>query len=102
MVEEIIGSKMRAEVGYGDTADGTPSSIRKGERIKRSSVSKSIIAAHGGVSANPGDWQTRPISLAQAVPTHPGLKGNMPASLPGKTQAKRPSSIPVKPGNFVR
>jgi hypothetical protein len=102
MAQEIIGSKMHAEVGYGDTADGTPSSIRTGDTIKRSSISKSIIAAGGSVSANPGNWQTRPVVSDEALSAHPWMKDSMPASLPGKTQAKRPSSIPAKSGTFVR
>ena len=55
----IDGSKMRTDAFYGQNGSAQPSSIRKGDTIKRSQVGKSIIAADGSVSAAPGDWQTR-------------------------------------------
>jgi hypothetical protein len=75
MAIEIVGSKMRSDAFYGQGGSDTPSSIRKGETIKRSEVAKSIIAADGAVNAAPGDWQTRPVSADQKVATNPGAKG---------------------------
>ena len=72
---EIVGSHMKAEAFTGQNGGKNPSSIKIGEKLPRSTVAKSIIAADGSVSAAPGDWQTRPVSSAQAVPTHPAMKG---------------------------
>jgi hypothetical protein len=74
MAVDIVASRMKGQVGYGDTSDTTPSSIRKGETIKRSAISQSIISADGSVSANAGDWQTRPVSAEQKVPTTPTMR----------------------------
>jgi hypothetical protein len=82
MADEIIASRLIAHVGYGDQADQTPSSlpIDKLDTIKRSPISKSIRKASGVVRVPPADdWQTRPVSSAQAVPTNPGAKGRSEA-----------------------
>jgi hypothetical protein len=90
MAIEIVGSKMRSDADYGQGGSDTPSSIRKGETIKRSAVAKSIIAADGAVSAAAGDWQTRPVSADQAVPTTRGMRSrNVASGSPGGTVPDR-------------
>jgi hypothetical protein len=66
---------MAPEAFTGQNGGKNPSSIKTGEKLPRSTVAKSIIAADGSVSAAAGDWQTRPVSSAQAVPRNPGTKG---------------------------
>jgi hypothetical protein len=90
---DIVGSKLHAEIGYGDTSDLTSPSQKIGEKIKRSPIAQSIVGSDP-VIANPGSWQTRPVSPAQAVATNPGMKGAMASAPPGKSQSPRPSSVP--------
>ena len=79
MAEDIVGSHMRPKLGYGDAASGVNSSIRKGEVIDRSPIGKALVDAMGpdptaAATEAGNDWQTRPVSSAQAVPTHPGMR----------------------------
>lgn len=95
MAIEIVGSHLKAQAGYGETSDATPSSIRKGDpAIKRSAFAKSVIAADGAIDpTGKGDFQTRPISSAAAVPVHPGSRnrshegGTVPAQTARKDKA---------------
>jgi len=80
---EIVGSHLKSQAAYGETSDATPSSIRKGETIKRSAFAKSVIAENS-VSANAGDWQTRPVSSEMAVSAHAGMsKRGVASGSPG-------------------
>jgi hypothetical protein len=76
MVEEIVGSHMRSDAFYGQNGSAQPSSIRKGDApVKRSAVVKSIIAPDGAVNPKAEmDFQTRPVSAEQKVPTTFGMK----------------------------
>jgi hypothetical protein len=87
MIEEIVGSHLKSQRGRGQNQDQTGSSTHE--------KSLPIIpnVAPPNASAAPGDWQTRPVSSAQAVPTHDGMGGHMPAKLPGSQSPVRP---PVK------
>jgi len=79
---------MRSDAYYGQNGSDQKSSVTKNDPpIKRSAVARSIIAADGSVNPNAGkDFQTRPVSSAQAVPTNPGTparsaSGTVPKSL---------------------
>jgi hypothetical protein len=74
MAEEIITHGLIAEAKTGQNGGLNPSVIKTGEKLPRSTVAKSIIAADGSVSANPGDWQTRNVSAAP-INANPGTKG---------------------------
>jgi hypothetical protein len=82
----IDGSKMRTDAFYGQNGSSQPSSIRKGETIKRSQVGKSIVAADGSVSASPGDWQTRDCGPSK-------LKSSPTMHSPNKAGDKVPSKV---------
>jgi hypothetical protein len=59
--EAFISSREPAKNGYGQNGDATPSSILPGN------------IAPPDASADPGSWQTRPVSSAQAVPTRDSM-----------------------------
>ena len=75
MADQIIigASHMKAEIGYGDQADLTSPSQRKGDVIKRSKVAKSLLPA-APIVAGAGDFQVRKVSSEQKVPTTPGMR----------------------------
>jgi hypothetical protein len=88
MAIDVVGSKFNSATGYGDTSALTPSSIRKGEKIDRSKIAQSIVASDP-VTAGAGDWQTRNVSAAPAVPTNPGTKGaSVGERVPASTQRR--------------
>lgn len=101
---DVVGSHMAPEAFTGQNGGLNPSSIKIGEKIPRSTVAKSIIAADGSVSAAPGSWQTRTVNAAK-IKTTPGMKSpdnsaKVPTSLNRGTVA--PSVIPAKRGNAKR
>ena len=70
----VVGSKMRPEAYAGMNGDPSASSLLPGQTVKRGTVAKKIMAGPA-VTAHAGeDWQLRPVSAAQAVPTTPGIR----------------------------
>jgi hypothetical protein len=101
MAIDVVGSHMAPEAFTGQNGGLNPSSIKKGEKIPRSTVAKSIISADGSVSAAPGDWQTRSVSSAQVVPTKLGMErrqGAIPKASPvnGPTGNRRTNDGPIR------
>jgi hypothetical protein len=96
MAIDVLGSRMRADAYYGQGASAQPSSIRKGETIKRSQVAESILASDV-VKANPrpdANWQMRDVKPDAGVPVHPasrsrGEGGTVPKSLNYGREGKR-------------
>jgi hypothetical protein len=88
---DVVGSHMAPEAFTGQNGGLNPSSIKKGEKIPRSTVAKSIIGSDP-VTAGAGDWQTRPVSAAPAVATNPGARGVSPSVFSGKVP---PNGRPV-------
>ena len=83
----VDGSKMRTDAFYGQNGSAQPSSIRKGETIKRSQVGKSIIAADGSVSATAGQgFQTRDVGKSK-------LKASPTMKNPNSSPVKIPSAV---------
>ncbi len=74
MSEDILGSNLPADNARGQNGDTSPSSTYA------KTLQPIADVAPPNASANAGDWQTRPVSSAQAVPTHPGAKGRAPKS----------------------
>jgi hypothetical protein len=73
MAVEIIASHMKAE-SLGTQSDDGSTSLLPGHSVKRGSIAKKLVA---GPAVNPHageDWQTRPVSAEQAVPTTPGMR----------------------------
>ena len=93
MAEEIITHGLQVEAKQGQNGGLNPSSIHPGSApIARSKFAKSVISEQGPVIAHAGDWQTRPVSSAKAVPTHPGMRsrvvadgGSLSSGSPGGT-----------------
>jgi hypothetical protein len=83
MTEEIVGSKMKPNNGYGANGFTGAASLLPGEKVKRNSIAQGIVAADP-VTAGAGDWQTRPVSTEQKVPTAFGHKNPNadPAKIP--------------------
>jgi len=84
MSEDILGSKLPADNGRGQNGDTTPSSTYAKTLPPIADVSPP------NASAAAGDWQTRPVSSAQAVPTHPASRSRNGegAKVPAKTNRK--------------
>jgi hypothetical protein len=66
---EIAGSKLKSDDGYGQNGDASASSNLPGQKTH---ASPKVSPPQATVPND--DWQTRPVSSAQAVPTHPGVK----------------------------
>jgi hypothetical protein len=100
---DVVGSHMAPEAFTGQNGGLNPSSIKKGEKIPRSTVAKSIIGADGSVTVAPGDWQTRTISAAPLAPSptmhNPNmgrLSGTVPANGRPVTGHARTNEMPAK------
>lgn len=95
MAEEIVGSRFRAEVGYGDCANLQPSSLLPGDTIKRSTIAKTLqpvapVNAKAAVVAN----ETRTVS-AEPYPVRVGRgdRGQSPAKIPNSNSRAAYSQI---------
>jgi hypothetical protein len=76
-MEDIITHGLQAEAKTGQNGGLNPSSIHPGDKpLALSKFAKSVISDQGGpVNPHAGeDWQTRPVSAEQAVPTTPGMR----------------------------
>jgi hypothetical protein len=71
MAEEIVGSKEKALNGYGQGGYQGPSSQVPGD--KPAELGNKKVAPPTAIAAT-GDWQTREVSPAQAVPNAFGQK----------------------------
>jgi hypothetical protein len=80
-MEDIITHGLAPEAKTGQNGGKNPSWQKVGEVQPQSTVAKSIAAANKAKVPAPDapDWQTRPVSSAQAVKTHPGTKGPSPS-----------------------
>jgi hypothetical protein len=67
--EQFISSHEKANNGYGQNGDPSPSSVLPGKKAPK--ISGNV--APPDASADPGDWQTRKLS-PDNVPDHPAMK----------------------------
>lgn len=102
---QYIGSHIKAEAFTGQNGGLNPSFIRPGEKLPRSTVAKSIMAADGSVTAAPWEGQTRTIS-AKPIKSSPTMKNPNanPAKVPTTLLSRSvpPSTVPAKRGNAKR
>ena len=84
---EFVGSKAKSQTARGQMQDQTPSSTREKTLPIIPAVAPKQVAVPSG------DWQTRPVSSAQAAPTYPGMASAPQHAFPGKSSPVRP---PVK------
>ncbi|MGY3584333.1 hypothetical protein ACVIGB_006609 [Bradyrhizobium sp. USDA 4341] len=67
MAQEVVGSKFKADVGYGSAADTVnPSSLEPGQKVKRSAIGETLQTEVDPVPAP----QTRSVSDAEYPPAH--------------------------------
>ncbi len=71
--QDILGSKLPAKNGYGQNGFSGASSDLPGKRTKRS-ASAGVAPPDPKPSDIKSDWQTRPVSAAQKVPTTRGAR----------------------------
>ena len=92
--DTYISSHIKIETGYGDTASTQSPSLLPGQKIKRTKIAQSIVAADGSVSADPGTWQTRKISAA-ATKASPSM--HSPSKVTDKVPAppRNVASVPT-------
>src|ERR1035437_3236522 len=83
---EIKASRLKARAGFGTNGDPTPSSVPAGTKTKL--IEPSVAPPDAGAAA--GDWQTRPVSSKQAVPTHDGFASAPSHSIPQSSSAAKP------------
>lgn len=67
MGQDIVGSKLHPEIGYGETSDLNPSSLTPGQTIKRGAVGRTL---HNPVTVPTDSGQTRTVSAKPIKPAH--------------------------------
>lgn len=90
--EVFIGSKEKAENGYGQNGYQGPSSDLPGERTTSGFLPQSSVPASG--------WQTRSVSAEQLPAAH-GMKGPKTGEKIAAHNSHRPS-VQKAPGSFQR
>ena len=82
--QDILGSNLPANNGRGQNGDASASSTYA------KTLAPIADVAPPNASADVGDWQTRPVSSAQAVATHPASRSRNGegAKVPAKTNRK--------------
>lgn len=80
MTEQVVGSMMPAEDGYGQNGYSGPSSDLPGERTK---IDNKYLGMATEVSSAPGNWQTRTVSQE----SYPIAFGNHKPAAPEKIPA---------------
>jgi hypothetical protein len=71
---DVVGSHLAPDAFAGQNGDNSSASLLPGQKVRRGKVAQSIVAADGSVSANPRDFQTRPVTSEQVVPTAHGMR----------------------------
>jgi hypothetical protein len=103
---QYIGHGLRVEAKTGQNGGLNPSVIKTNEKLPRSTVAKSIIAADSSVSPAPWVGQTRKVSAAPLRPAHAQKSPTSPAKIPSVLDrsggGSRPSVVPTKRGNAKR
>jgi hypothetical protein len=101
--DQFIGSHIKAEAFTGQNGGLNPSVIKPGEKLPRSTVAKSIMAADGSVTATPWAGQTHTVS-AKPLKASPGMKRpDNSAKVPNVlNRGGHPSTVPAKRGNAKR
>lgn len=96
---DVVGSKMAPDAMYGQNGADTPSSVQKGEPIKRSKVVQTIIQRpvavptdSGPVLAGINTSQMRTID-ASPIAKNSGIYNAPTAGMPGAGASPRPSYV---------